>query len=142
LHLGVGPLHSIQFYGITEFPGSYRRNSTATHADPVIISAQEHDLISFAGFFLLGIFQAGITHTASLHDHLVVPVLPVFFPVFKTQKRSANERLSELVPVIAGPVGGFCQDIFRGVVHPGAGPGSFRPFFEPGQGSHVYGRAG
>ena len=142
LHFGIGPLHRIELNGVPVFPSCHGRNRSASHAYSVIVPAQEYDLVSFPRFSFQGILHTGKANASCQHDDLVVSQPLTVSHMFKTQKRSADQGLPELVAEIACSVRGFGQYIFRGVVHPFPSLFPVQTILQPGIRSHVNGRSG
>ena len=120
LHLGVRALDGIELDRTSILPCVHRANGAPTHTDAVVISAEEDDFFAWLGSTLLRITAAGIAHTTSKHNDLVEAVgqcgiLPF---VLKGQHRTADERLTELVPEVARPIRSLRQDLARSLVEP------------------------
>ena len=79
------------------------------------------------------------------HDDLIVSQHSLILLVFKGQDGSADQRLSEFIPEIRGAVGGFNQDVHRGLVQPLAFRNVVFPgpaILQSGISGHVHSRAG
>ena len=120
LHFRVGALHGIQLNGILEFAGSHRGDCATPHADAVVVAAQQDDLVALDRLILHAVAAVTETDTPGEHDDLVVSVFFVILEVFESEHRSRDERLPEFVSEVAGPVGRLDQDLFGGLVKPGA----------------------
>ena len=118
LHLGVGTLHRVEFYGVGIFACSHRAHCAAAHADAVVVAAQQHHCVASARSLLDGVALAGITHTAGLHDDLVVAVHAACVAILEGEQRTADYRLAKLVAKVAGTVAGLDEYLLRGLVEP------------------------
>ena len=121
LHLGIGSLHGIQFYGMAEFARSHRRDSTATHSDTVIITAQNNNDVTFFRLSFLCILRFGKSDTTGQHDYLIKAIGFITLLMLKCQQTAVDQRLPEFITKIGSPVGGFDQDFFRSMVEPLSG---------------------
>ena len=97
LHLGICTLNGVQFYAVRVPSGVNRRHAAASEANPVVVTADNHNLVSFLRFLLQAVALRAVAHSSGKHYHLVVCVLLVAFLVFEGQHRAANQRLAELV---------------------------------------------
>ena len=77
LHFGVGSLHGIEFYTTAVATCIHTGNAAAAKADAIVITAHDHYLIAFLGFFLEAIALRAIAHAACQHDDFVVGILLV-----------------------------------------------------------------
>ena len=119
LHLRIGTLNCVQFNGIFKDPGINRRNCSASHSDPVIISSQQNYNITFDRDGLFRIFLFTVADSPRQHDNLVETKDLSMLLVFESEQASTDQGLSEFITKIAGPVGSLDQNFLRGLVEPG-----------------------
>ena len=72
LHLRIGTLYGIEFYGRSVLAGIHRGDRAPAHADAVIVPAQHDDLVALFRLALERIPLFGKAHAAGQHDDLVV----------------------------------------------------------------------
>ena len=75
LHLRIGSLYGVKFYGIVVFTRSNRGYCSATHADAVVVASHQYDVVSLGGTVLGGVSLLRVAYSSREHDHLVVAVL-------------------------------------------------------------------
>lgn len=90
LHFGVGALHGIQLDAAAVSSGIYGRNGASAQTDAIIVSADDHHLVSCFGFTLQAVALCAVAHTAGQHDDLVVSIRFVILFVFKSQHGTAD----------------------------------------------------
>ena len=123
LHLGVGSLYGIQLYGIVVFSGGYGRYGSSAHADAVVVTAEEDDVIALGRTVLGCIGHFGEAYTSCQHDDLVVAVFAlgsvrILLRVLECLERAADKWLAELVAEVGGSVGCLDQNLGGCLVQP------------------------
>ncbi len=118
LHLRIGSLYGIEFYGIGKLTCCNRRDRRASHAYSIIVSPHDDDLITFGRIIFLAVLTSGKSYTASLHDHFIVAMRLVSFFMLKGQYRPRNQRLTKFISKITRSIRSFDQDIHRCLVEP------------------------
>ena len=119
LHLGIGALHGVELDGASVLTGIDGADGTATHADTVVISAEEEDLLAGLWFTLLCIATAGIAYPASEHDDLVETIsIGICFVglVLEGKYRTTDQRLTELIPEVTSTIRCLRQDLTRRLI--------------------------
>ena len=64
LHLRVGALHRVKFYGIGVLACFNRRNRAAAHADAVVVAAHDHDFLARFRSAFYGILHSSEPYSA------------------------------------------------------------------------------
>ena len=75
LHFGVGPLYGVQLNRIGIFSCGDGGYCSSAHADAVVVTAHEDDVVSLRGAVLGGVGLLGVAHSSGEHHDLVIAVL-------------------------------------------------------------------
>ena len=118
LHFRVGALYGIEFYRVVIAACFYGRNGSAAHADAVVVAAQYHNFLSCFRLTFEGILSCSETHTSGKHYHFVVSVHATVFLVFESEKRAANQWLTEFVAEVGCSVRCFYKYFGRCLIEP------------------------
>ena len=116
LHFRVGALYGIQFDTAAVTACIYRRNRTAAQSDTVIVTADHYYFVSGFRLSFQAVALCAVTYASGKHDYFVVTISFIVFRMFKSQYRTADQWLAELVAKITRSVGSFDQDLFRSLV--------------------------
>ena len=98
----------------------HRRNGATTHTDAVVVATHKHNLLVGLGSSLYGIALVGKTNSTGKHDDFVVGKLVAIFLVLKSEERTADERLTELVSEIGGTIRSLDENLLGSLVKPWA----------------------
>ena len=118
LHFGVGTLNCVKFDTTRIATCFHAGNAAATKSDAIVITAHDHNLIAFLGFFLQAIALRAITYATSQHDDFVVGILFLTFLMLESEHRSADKWLPELVSEVGSTIRSLDEDLLRSLVEP------------------------
>mmetsp|Transcript_106531 Transcript_106531/g.301278 ORF Transcript_106531/g.301278 Transcript_106531/m.301278 type:complete len:235 (-) Transcript_106531:931-1635(-) len=112
LHLRVAPLHRVEVQLAGGVAGRPRGRRAAAHADPVGGAADLDDLHAHLRLVLLPVLGVHLAEATCEEDRLdPLPALAASRAEPEGAREAANEGLTKLVAVVAGPVGALDQDV-------------------------------
>mmetsp|Transcript_11546 Transcript_11546/g.24752 ORF Transcript_11546/g.24752 Transcript_11546/m.24752 type:complete len:466 (-) Transcript_11546:534-1931(-) len=114
-HLSVTALHGVEVQVSLVGAGGYRGGGAAAHANAVGGAADLDHQHADLGGVLLQVAVVNLAHAATEHDGLdPLAALTIGQALAKGACVSADQRLSKLVAVVRGTVGGVNQNLQRG----------------------------
>ena len=118
LHLRVGTLNGVELDTVAVSTGIYRRYTTTTKTDAIVITTYYNHLVALLRLTFLIVTLLAVAHATSEHDHLVVSILLTVLLVLECKHRTRDQWLTELVTEVRSTIRCFDQDLLRSLIEP------------------------